>query len=70
MDPWKDWAVRDLHASLQPNHLVASQYLCASVEPTLIRGMQDELEGTLRGHIGLIEDALDRLEGKLNGNKM
>jgi hypothetical protein len=24
----------------------------------------DELEGTLRGHIGLIEDALDRLEGK------
>ncbi|KAF2152999.1 hypothetical protein K461DRAFT_293300 [Myriangium duriaei CBS 260.36] len=29
----------------------------------------DELEGTLRGHIGLIEDALDRLEGKANGNK-
>ena len=25
---------------------------------------QDELEGTLRGHIGLIEEALDRLEGK------
>lgn len=24
----------------------------------------DELEGTLRGHIGLIEEALDRLEGK------
>lgn len=24
----------------------------------------DELEGTLRGHIGLIEDALERLEGK------
>ncbi|KAJ4356706.1 uncharacterized protein N0V89_004742 [Didymosphaeria variabile] len=24
----------------------------------------DELEGTLRGHIGLIEDALDRIEGK------
>lgn len=24
----------------------------------------DELEGTLRGHIGYIEDALDRLEGK------
>jgi hypothetical protein len=23
----------------------------------------DELEGTLRGHIGLIEEALDRLEG-------
>ncbi|GAM84229.1 hypothetical protein ANO11243_022230 [Dothideomycetidae sp. 11243] len=29
----------------------------------------DELEGTLRGHIGLIEDALDRLEGKANQNK-
>ncbi|TKX27221.1 hypothetical protein C1H76_0515 [Elsinoe australis] len=29
----------------------------------------DELEGTLRGHIGLIEDALDRLEGKANENK-
>ena len=24
----------------------------------------DELEGTLRGHIGVIEEALDRLEGK------
>lgn len=24
----------------------------------------DELEGILRGHIGLIEEALDRLEGK------
>ena len=24
----------------------------------------DELEGNLRGHIGLIEEALDRLEGK------
>ena len=24
----------------------------------------DELEGTLRGHIGLIEEALDRLEGR------
>lgn len=23
----------------------------------------DELEGTLRGHIGLIEESLDRLEG-------
>ncbi|PQE15649.1 histone acetyltransferase subunit protein [Rutstroemia sp. NJR-2017a BBW] len=30
----------------------------------------DELEGTLRGHIGLIEDALDRLEGKPSQNKM
>jgi hypothetical protein len=30
----------------------------------LIPLFQDELEGTLRGHIGLIEEALDRLEGK------
>jgi len=30
----------------------------------------DEIEGTLRGHIGLIEDALDRIEGKKNSNKM
>ena len=32
----------------------------------------DELEGTLRGHIGLIEEALDRLEGKAGekGKKM
>jgi hypothetical protein len=29
----------------------------------------DEIEGTLRGHIGLIEDALDRIEGKKNANK-
>ncbi|KAF2134789.1 hypothetical protein P153DRAFT_362520 [Dothidotthia symphoricarpi CBS 119687] len=29
----------------------------------------DEIEGTLRGHIGLIEDALDRVEGKPNANK-
>jgi len=26
----------------------------------------DEIEGSLRGHIGLIEDALDRIEGKKN----
>lgn len=29
----------------------------------------DEIEGTLRGHIGLIEDALDRVEGKPNRNR-
>lgn len=28
----------------------------------------DEIEGTLRGHIGLIEDALDRVEKKPNQN--
>ncbi|KAK0279082.1 hypothetical protein LTR35_008817 [Friedmanniomyces endolithicus] len=27
----------------------------------------DELEGTLRGHIGLIEESLERLEGKAKG---
>jgi hypothetical protein len=30
----------------------------------------DEIEGTLRGHIGLIEDALDRIEGKPDSKKM
>jgi hypothetical protein len=30
----------------------------------------DEIEGTLRGHIGLIEDALDRIEGKKDGKRM
>ena len=28
----------------------------------------DEIEGTLRGHIGLIEDALDRIEKKPDQN--
>ncbi|KAK1070280.1 hypothetical protein LTR12_006515 [Friedmanniomyces endolithicus] len=27
----------------------------------------DELKGTLRGHIGLIEESLERLEGKAKG---
>jgi len=27
----------------------------------------DELEGTLRGHIGLIEESLERIEGKGKG---
>ena len=30
----------------------------------------DELEGTLRGHIGYIEEALDRLEGKAKADDM
>lgn len=35
-----------------------------------VRGLEahearmDELEGTLRGHVGLIEDALERIEGR------
>ena len=40
-------------------------YQCAHVFcRILIPLFQDELEGTLRGHIGLTEEALDRLEGK------
>lgn len=62
--------VRDPPASCSTGASFSFQYLCAQVESTLIHDMQDELEGTLRGHIGLIEDALDRLEGKPNGNKM
>lgn len=27
----------------------------------------DELEGTLRGHIGLIEESLERIEGVMKG---
>jgi len=38
------------------------------------RSANGELEGTLRGHIGVIEEALDRLEGKASeadrGKKM
>lgn len=29
----------------------------------------DELEGTLRGHIGLIEDSLQRIEERQDGKK-
>ena len=29
----------------------------------------DELEGTLRGHIGIIEDALDRLEATVGSKE-
>lgn len=29
----------------------------------------DELEGTLRGHIGLIEESLERSEGQKSGGK-
>ena len=29
----------------------------------------DELEGTLRGHIGLIEEALERIEGQKMAEK-
>ncbi|KAH7377687.1 hypothetical protein BKA66DRAFT_496187 [Pyrenochaeta sp. MPI-SDFR-AT-0127] len=50
-------------------------YLGSRVERKLDRNLEeqearlDEIEGTLRGHIGLIEDSLDRIEGKPNANK-
>ena len=50
-------------------------YLGSRVEKKLDRNLEeqearlDEIEGTLRGHIGLIEDSLDRIEGKPNGGK-
>lgn len=30
----------------------------------------DEVEGTLRGHIGLIEDSLKRIENRMEGKKV
>lgn len=30
----------------------------------------DEVEGTLRGHIGLIEDSLQRIEDRQDGKKV
>ncbi|KAF2847388.1 hypothetical protein T440DRAFT_471100 [Plenodomus tracheiphilus IPT5] len=50
-------------------------YLGSRVEKKLDRNLEeqearlDEMEGTLRGHIGLIEDSLDRIEGKPNAGK-
>lgn len=50
-------------------------YLGSRVEKKLDRNLEeqearlDEIEGTLRGHIGLIEDSLDRIEGKPNRGK-
>ncbi|KAF1943707.1 hypothetical protein EJ02DRAFT_127074 [Clathrospora elynae] len=50
-------------------------YLGSRVETKLDRMEEDqearldEIEGTLRGHIGLIEDSLDRIEGKPDGGK-
>ncbi|CAN9083179.1 hypothetical protein CUC08_Gglean002604 [Alternaria sp. MG1] len=50
-------------------------YLGSRVEKKLDRmeeeqeARMDEIEGTLRGHIGLIEDSLDRIEGKPNAGK-
>ncbi|PQE14632.1 histone acetyltransferase subunit protein [Rutstroemia sp. NJR-2017a BVV2] len=50
---------------LSEDHEARMEKLGANAE-----SLQDELEGTLRGHIGLIEDTLDRLEGKPSQNKM
>jgi len=39
------------------------------VQPRRTGSPLDEIEGTLRGHIGLIEDVLDRIEVKANAKK-
>lgn len=50
-------------------------YLGSRVEKKLDRNLEeqearlDEIEGTLRGHIGNIEDSLDRIEGKPEAGK-
>lgn len=54
------WHVLQKHiffVSLYHGHFM---HICSLI----LTKTQDELEGTLRGHIGLIEEALDRLEGK------
>lgn len=61
----------------EPSQLLLNQYLQAIAGAVLYNTNQklernheeaearmDELEGTLRGHIGLIEESLERLEGK------
>lgn len=66
-----------LHALLKPKAFVpltgnvlaigsATYYLQSKINYNLEEqeARLDEIEGTLRGHIGLIEDALDRIEKK------
>lgn len=70
-----------LNALLKPKVLVpltgnilaigsATYYLQSKIDYNLEEqeARLDEIEGTLRGHIGLIEDALDRIEKKPNQN--
>ena len=70
-----------LHTFLNPKMLVpltgnvlaigsATFYLQSKINYNLEEqeARLDEIEGTLRGHIGLIEDALDRIEKKPNQN--
>lgn len=56
-----------LHLGLNLTALGGSTYLLRSHHIYNLEeheARMDELEGTLRGHIGVIEEALDRLEGK------
>ena len=64
---------RGLHRALAA--LIGTNLLAVGASTALLRShhvyslaeheaRMDELEGTLRGHIGIIEEALDRLEGK------
>ena len=56
-------------------NLIASSYHIYQSNSLLERNYEeaearmDELEGTLRGHIGLIEDSLERIEGVMAGTK-
>ena len=53
--------VTTLSAIASSNYVLRSHHIYNLEEH---EARMDELEGTLRGHIGLIEEALDRLEGK------
>ena len=66
MNPLRFLSVKVL-LGLNLSALTASTYLLRSHHVYNLEeheARMDELEGTLRGHIGLIEEALDRLEGK------
>lgn len=70
------WYTKPKHLLPTTLHLLAiassTYYLSSRLASNLTEqeARLDEIEGTLRGHIGLIEDALDRIEGKPDGKKM
>lgn len=53
--------VANISAIVGSTYLLRSHHIYSLEEH---EARMDELEGTLRGYIGLIEEALDRLEGK------
>lgn len=56
-----------LHLSINLSAVAGSAYYLRSHHVYNLEeheARMDELEGTLRGHIGYIEESLDRLEGK------